>query len=1184
MSRSALSLLPSHQRCESGVVLHLADGTIQACNQTAQTILGLTPEQLQGWSTMHSPWKTIQADGSPFSSDDYPAMITLRTGQPCTDVVMGLYRPDGELVWLCVTTEPLWGAGTTPYGAIATFTDITEKVITEEMRSPQASSSSTSAAPELNLTPDTQAVDLTEEAPIFFKCSPDFLAILDLQGRFKRVNGRFTELLGYGERELLNQPLMEFVHPGDRLVLQTELDNLQTGLPAAQITTRYRAKDGTYRYLSWTASSQLARGVIYGIARDVTQHKQIEAALQASEERWQLALRGTNDGIWDWNVQTNEVFFSPQWKQMLGFEEPEIGNHLEEWSNRVHPDDLEQVMQAIRDHFDGKTPFYTSEHRVQCKDGSYKWILDRGRAIWDEMGKVVRMVGSHTDITYDIAERRRLEGFIRRSEQQIRRILDSLFSFVGMLTPDGILLEANRTALDAAALSPADVLGKRFEETFWWSYAPEVQARLRAAIARAAQGEIVRYDATVRVKNDQLIIIDFSLAPLFDEAGQVEFLVPSGIDISDRKRTEVALQESQKKLQRQLAEIETIYQSAPVGLNVLDAKLRFVRINQQLAEMNGFSVEEHLGRTVGELLPDLGDTAEALLRSVLATGEPLLNVEIRGETPAQPGIERVWLESFLPLKEGDRVIGINTVCQEITEQIQSENALRQATERLKTALRSAPLTLFNQDSNLRYTWIHNPAQNYTVEEVIGCRDEDLFSPDTAAYLTQLKQRVLDTGVGVREEVKVFTRDGTMAYYDLTIDPLWNSQDAVVGITCGAFDISDRKRIEAQREYLLEREQAAREAAEHANRMKDEFLAMLSHELRTPLNPILGWSKLLQAPNMTSERLQQGLSAIERNAKQQAQLVDDLLDISRIIRGQITLNLSAVLLTEPVLAALETVRLAAEAKAIHIELALDSHIGFVRGDASRLQQVVWNLLANAVKFTPAGGQVTVSLSAVDGYAQLQIRDNGKGIRPDFLPHVFELFNQQDSSISRSFGGLGLGLAIARRVVETHGGTILAESPGEGQGATFTVRLPLMPSPKLQMADSAGHASYNNLKTLRVMVVDDEIDSLQLVEVLLQGEVADVTTVLSATDALEQLKQSAFDLLISDIGMPKMDGYELIQQVRTQAGGNANIPAIALTAYAGEANQRQILAAGFQAHLAKPFDPVTLLEKIASLVST
>ena len=456
-------------------------------------------------------------------------------------------------------------------------------------------------------------------------------------------------------------------------------------------------------------------------------------------------------------------------------------------------------------------------------------------------------------------------------------------------------------------------------------------------------------------------------------------------------------------------------------------------------------------------------------------------------------------------------------------------------------------------------------------------DRDRLQEIIQAALNPVSGGFYDTEyrtIGIEDKVERWLRAKGQAYYDAKGKPLRFSGTVL--------NITEQKQAEAQREQLLRQEQAAREAAERANRMKDEFLAVLSHELRTPLNPILGWAKLLQSPLVSSDKLQQGLSAIERNAKQQAQLVEDLLDISRIIRGKLTLSFGAIDLSEPIAAALETVSLAAEAKAIQFEVLLDPSVGQVRGDADRLQQVVWNLLSNAIKFNSIRGRVTVQLTSVDRHAQIQVSDTGKGIAPEFLPHVFELFQQQDSSTTRSFGGLGLGLAIARQVVEAHGGTITAVSAGEGLGATFTVQLPLMPVPSPDAPDYLNNQTLN-LENLRAIVVDDEADSLELVKVVLEQEGATVRAVSSATEALRLLTQAQFDLLISDIGMPEMDGYTFIRQVRALPPQfNRDIPAIALTAYVGEMNRHKILVAGFQAHLAKPLYPQRLLDAIATVI--
>jgi signal transduction histidine kinase/CheY-like chemotaxis protein len=443
----------------------------------------------------------------------------------------------------------------------------------------------------------------------------------------------------------------------------------------------------------------------------------------------------------------------------------------------------------------------------------------------------------------------------------------------------------------------------------------------------------------------------------------------------------------------------------------------------------------------------------------------------------------------------------------------------------------------------------------------------------AIHKTEVRGTEIDI---VRDDGKIINLFGYAA-------PLLDEQGNARGSVAAFLDISDRLRAEVEREQLLQREKAAREAAEVANRVKDEFLGILSHELRTPLNPILGWTKLLRTGKLNLEKTAIALETIERNAKLQIQLVEDLLDISHILQGNFTLNLSYVDLPSITVAAIETLRLATEAKSIPIVTEFTPGFKPFLADASRLQQVVWNLLSNALKFTPAGGQVTIKLESGGNYAQIQVSDTGRGISPEFLPYIFDIFRQADSATTRQFGGLGLGLAIVRHVVEMHGGTVNAYSLGENQGSTFTVKLPQVYSPpKFAEQEISSHNAVN-LNGIRVLVVDDEADIRDLVVYLIEESGAEVIATASAKDALQILKQSPVDVLVCDIAMPNMDGYMLIQQVRAwslEKGGK--IPAIALSAYPGEFNQRKAISVGFQRHLSKPVDPKDLVQVIASLL--
>ena len=398
---------------------------------------------------------------------------------------------------------------------------------------------------------------------------------------------------------------------------------------------------------------------------------------------------------------------------------------------------------------------------------------------------------------------------------------------------------------------------------------------------------------------------------------------------------------------------------------------------------------------------------------------------------------------------------------------------------------------------------------------------------------------------------------------------------------------------AKDEFLI-REQVIRSEAEAANRAKDEFLSVLSHELRTPLNAILGWSQMLRKQNLSEDKAMRALETIERNARSQAKIIEDIVDISRIITGKLRLQVHPVNLVTVIEAAIDSVRLAAEAKSIHIQSVLDTSKNYISGDADRLQQVIWNLLSNAIKFTPKGGQLQIRLQQVDSHVEIAVSDTGQGISPDFLPYVFDRFRQHDSTTTRSYGGLGLGLAIARQLVELHGGTITVASPGIGQGTTFIVKLPIMivhkPSSEPEALDLIAQADGNiygepTLEGLQILVVEDEADSLELLSAILQGYGAEVIPVASVSEALKIIENAtgqSLDVLVSDIGMPNEDGYSLIRKLRqleAQRGGR--MPAVALTAYAKSDDRRQALLAGFQMHLPKPVDAAELATVIASL---
>ncbi|MEH2149001.1 hybrid sensor histidine kinase/response regulator [Nostoc sp.] len=552
------------------------------------------------------------------------------------------------------------------------------------------------------------------------------------------------------------------------------------------------------------------------------------------------------------------------------------------------------------------------------------------------------------------------------------------------------------------------------------------------------------------------------------------------------------------------------------------------------------------------------------------------------------------LEEMVAVRTNEITTTNEQLQQEILERQRILEVLRQSEERYRYLAEAIPQLVWTTKPNGECDFFNQNWCDYTgltLEQSLGSGWLAALHPDDVQRADKVWSDAVKDSTIYNNEYR-FKRavDGSYRWQLARGLPLKDEQGFVVKWFGTCTDIHEQKQILEERAHLLELEQIARAKAETANRIKDEFLAVLSHELRTPLNAILGWSKLLQTRRLDQKKTSEALASIERNATLQVQLIEDLLDISRILQGKLTLNITKINLESTILSALETMQLAAETKLIKVNTAFEPDVGQIMGDSTRLQQVVWNLLSNAVKFTPKGGKIEVQLKEADGYAQIIISDTGKGISADFLPFVFDYFRQADSTSTRNFGGLGLGLAIVRNIIEMHGGMVKAESYGEGRGAIFTVSLPLLPDESPSLTAEQNYPAFLApnalpLTGIRVLIVDDDVDSRDFVAFVLEQDGAFVIAVSSAYEALETLAEVKPDVLVSDISMPDMDGYMLIHQVRTltpEQGGQ--IPAIALTAFARNDDQQEALKAGFQMHLPKPLNPEELIAAIAQLMET
>ena len=638
--------------------------------------------------------------------------------------------------------------------------------------------------------------------------------------------------------------------------------------------------------------------------------------------------------------------------------------------------------------------------------------------------------------------------------------------------------------------------------------------------------------------------------------------------------------------------------------------------NKGAERIFGYTAEEVIGKSITILIPEGHLDEEPAILARLRTGERIEHYEtVRVRKDGK--LIDISLTVSPIMGPNGQIIGASKIARDITEQLQARRALDEASERLKLALTAARLGDWSWDAKTDVVTLSE-----TAARIFG------ISPGVSITWTKLRELLNEED---REPARLAVEQALARHTDYDIEyrvrhddrsEVWVSakgrgiyagNGSVVGMLGFVQDISIRKANEetlrkqadalrtlneAAQKARAEAERAAAEnerlyhQAEESSRLKEEFLATISHELRTPLSAILGWAKMLRLGQLSSENTVKAVDTIERNARAQAQLVDDLLDVSRIITGKLRMDVRPADPGSFIDAAVEAVRPAAEAKGVRVQKIIDTGSVSIPGDPVRLQQIVWNLLSNAIKFTPRGGHVQIRSERVDSHLEIIVSDTGQGISSDFLPHVFDRFRQADQKASRSHGGMGLGLAIVRHLVELHGGTVHASSEGEGKGATFTVTLPISPVYQVDASGARVHPAARDLLPaaevtdrldgLTILVVDDEPDTRDLLRQGLEYCGAKVEVVGSAAEAIETLKVSVPDVLISDIGMPGTDGYDFIRQVRSLSSARAGkVAAIALTAYTRVEDRLHALRAGYDMHVPKPVELAELVAVAASL---
>jgi PAS domain S-box-containing protein len=781
-------------------------------------------------------------------------------------------------------------------------------------------------------------------------------------------------------------------------------------------------------------------------------------------------------------------------------------------------------------------------------------------------------------IIRDITERKHAQELVNEAHQRLNSYVENTPLAVIEWDKDYRVSRWLASAERLFGWKAEEVLGKTVDE--WKFVHPEdldavheVVNRQRSGLARHSVSRNRNY-----TKQGAVLHSEWYNSVLYDNSGNLVSVLSLVLDVTARKRIEEAMRESEEQYR-------LLFESNPHAMWVYDLEtLRFLAVNDAAVEQYGYSRDEFLSMTLAEIRPpeDVPILQDVLARRSDRLARPA-KWRHRKKNGALITVEITAHQLNFSGRRAELVMAID-----ITERQLAEQALVESEDRYRDLVDNSHELMCTHDLEGRILSVNPWAASvlgYKQERLIGLHIRDGLTPEYRDqfddYLREIREKGFARGI---MRVKTASGETRLWEYYNTLRIQGVQAPIVRGM---AHDVTERRQA-------LKREKEARLEAETANRLKDEFLSTLSHELRTPLTAIIGWAELLINGDLDTDKQPKALETIARNARFQAQLVDDLLEVSRIITGKLRLEFNPCELRPVIEAVVESFRPTAEAKAVRLDLWLEPDVALIYGDVDRLQQVIWNLLSNAVKFTPKNGSVQVKLQRTESHVVIAVSDSGVGIKPEFLPHIFERFSQADGSTTREHGGLGLGLAIVRHLVELHGGTVHAESPGEGLGSTVIVSLPLIeasetqvqapksPGEDLPVADVKRMEHSPSLDGLRLLVVDDEPDFRELVTVMLGQYGAVVKTAASAAEALMYIENWKPDVLVADIGMSGEDGYGLIRKVRALSSDRGgNMPALALTAYTRPEDRVQALSAGYQIHLAKPITGPELAAAVADL---
>lgn len=1051
----------------------------------------------------------------------------------------------------------------------------------------------------------------------------DAFYALDRNFCFAYLNQKAEEYLGKNREELIGQNIWELFPGVTGTTLQTEFENaFRENKPVG------------FEFLSpfsnrWNEiHAYPSREWLLVYLRDITERIQIQETLAETvqslareRERLNIALLTGALGAYEWHVGDETIWWSPEVYPLYGVNPATFTPTVESFGALIHPDDREELWRKSEECITERKVF-NHEYRIIRPDGEVRWIYNRSHVGLNAEGVVERITGVAADIT----ERKKTEQAVQKSEAEFRMLADAVPQIVWVTDGEGKVIYVNEHWREFSGLGVEETGNREMLVTQFhpddrlrileeWSRAFknkttfEVEGRMRnqrtgeyswflmrSEPTADADGNIIKWfgtstdiTANKKAENRAVLMAEISeLARKFENPGNFLYAVSKAVGEHFEARrclfNEIDLENDIEIVHRDychgiesVAGKHKISAYSPVTSAEMEAGITVVNRDSKIDPRTAHLYEETY-KPAGE-------------RAYIAV--PLLR--------ENRWVASLWVSTDEPRDWGKGEISLLEFIAEqvwaVVEKLRIDAALRESEKRFRNMADHAPVMIWVTDPTgycnyLSQSWYEFTGQ--TPETALGFGWLEATHPDDAGRAEAEFIGANEKHAPFRLEYRLRRKDGEYRWAIDSAQPRFGEEGEFLGYIGSVIDITDRKRAEQEREKLLAQEKILREEAERANRLKDEFLATVSHELRTPLNSMLGWAAMVRQNNYNTEIMRRAFEVVERNARNQNQIISDILDVSRIITGKLNLNLQPVELSAAVQAAIDTIRPAADAKRIRLETDFEPDAEMITGDADRIQQIVWNLLSNAVKFTPEAGRIEIASRFSDRYVEISVADDGSGIKPEFLPFVFDRFSQADGKMNRRHGGLGLGLAIVRHLTELHGGSVSVQSAGEGHGSIFTVRFPL----KLRFADTDKNGSEDSdnqaeaisetggkpagrLEGLRILVVDDEPDALELSAFILTDQNALVFTAESVDQALEIFAAETLDAIVSDIGMPEKDGLDLIQEIKARSDGQIT-PTVALTAYARKEDSRRVLEAGYDAYLPKPVEPEKLIETVLEII--